>query len=43
MEDYKKHLKQTFAQKDKKFQEEIMRLPEKLQKVAEQNDEYTVQ
>ena len=33
-----------FAQKDKKFwEDEIMKLPEKWQKVMEQNDEYLAQ
>ena len=37
LEDYKRHLEQFFAQKDKKFWEDgIMKLPEKWQKVVEQ-------
>ena len=44
LEDCKRHLEQFFAQKDKKFgQEGIMKLPEKWQKVVEQNSEYVVQ
>ena len=44
LEDYKRHLEQFFAQKDKKFWEDgIMKLPEKWQKVVEQKDEYVVQ
>ena len=40
----KRHLEQFFAQKDKKFWEDgIMKLPEKWQKVVEQNGEYVVQ
>ena len=42
--DCKRHLEQFFAQKDKKFWEDgIMKLPEKWQKVVEQNGEYIVQ
>ena len=42
--DFKGHLEQFFAQKDKKFWEhKIMQLPEKWQKVVEQNGEYIVQ
>ena len=42
--DCKRHLAQFFAQKDKKFWEHrIMKLPEKWQKVVEQNGEYIVQ
>ena len=42
--DCKRHLGQLFAQKDEKFREdETMKLPEKWQKVMEQNDEYVVQ
>ena len=38
MEDYKRHLEQFFAQKDKKFwQDGIMKLSGKWQKVVEQN------
>ena len=38
------HLEQFFAQKDKKFWEDgIMKLPGKWQKVVEQKDEYAVQ
>ena len=38
------HLEQFFAQNDKKFWEDgIMKLPEKCQKVVEQNSEYIVQ
>jgi len=41
---YKRNLEQFFAQKDKKFWEEgIMKLPGKCQKVVEQNGEYVVQ
>ena len=44
LEDCKRHLEQFFAQKDKKFGEDrIMKLPEKWQKVVEQNGEYIVQ
>ena len=44
LEDCKRHLEQFFAQKDKKFWEDgIMKLPEKWQKVVEQNGEYLVQ
>ena len=44
LEDCKRHLEQFFAQKDKKFWEDgIMKLPEKWQKVVEQKDEYIVQ
>ena len=43
MKDCKGHLKQLFAQTDKKFREdEIIKLPEKWQKVVEQNGEYIV-
>ena len=42
--DCKRHLEQFFAQKDKKFWEDgIMKLPEKWQKVVEQKGEYVVQ
>ena len=41
LEDYKRHLEQFFAQKDKKFWEDgIMKLPGKWQKVVEQKREY---
>ena len=44
LEDCKRHLKQFFAQKDKNFWEDrIMKLPKKWQKVVEQKDEYVVQ
>ena len=44
LEDCKRHLEQFFAQKDKKFWEDgIMKLPEKWQKVVEQKGEYIVQ
>ena len=44
LEDCKRHLEQFSAQKDKKFGEDgIMKLPEKWQKVVEQNGEYVVQ
>ena len=44
LEDCKRHLEQSFAQKDKKFwEDEIMKLPEKWQKVVEQKGEYVVQ
>ena len=44
LEDCKRHLEQFFAQKDKKFWEgEIMKLPEKWQKVVEQKGKYVVQ
>ena len=44
LEDCKRHLEQFFAQKDKMFWEEgIMKLPEKWQKVGEQKGEYVVQ
>ena len=44
LEDCKRHLEQFFAQKDKKFWEDgIMKLPEKWQKVVEQKGEYVVQ
>ena len=43
-EDCKRHLEQFFAQKDKKFWEDgIMKMPEKWQKVVEQKGEYIVQ
>ena len=44
LEDCKRHLVQVFAQEDKKFWEDgIMKLPEKWQKVVEQKGEYVVQ
>ena len=44
LEDCKRHLEQFFAQKDKMFWEDgIMTLLEKWQKVVEQNSEYFVQ
>ena len=44
LEDCKRHLEQFFAQKGNKFWEDgIMKLPEKCQKVVEQNGEYVVQ
>ena len=44
LQDCKRHLVQFFAQKDKKFWEDgIMKLPEKLQKVVEQKGEYVIQ
>ena len=44
LEDCKRHLEQSFAQKDKKFWEDgIMKLPGKWQKVVEQKGEYIVQ
>ena len=44
LEDCKRYLEQFFAQKNKKFWEDgIMKLPEKWQKVVEQNGEYIVQ
>ena len=44
LEDCKRHLEQFFAQKDKKFWEDgIMKLPEKWQRVVEQKGEYVVQ
>ena len=44
LEDCKRHLKQFFAQKDKTLWEDgIMKLPEKWQKVVEQKGEYVVQ
>jgi histone-lysine N-methyltransferase SETMAR len=43
LEDCKRYLEQFFAQKDKKFwEDEIMKLPEKWQKIVEQNSEYVV-
>ena len=44
LEDCKRHLEQFFAQKDKKFWEDgIVKLPEKWQKVVEQKGEYVAQ
>ena len=44
LEDCKRHLEQFFAQKGKKFWEDgVMKLPEKWQKVVEQKCEYVVQ
>ena len=44
LEDCKRHLEQFFAQKDKKLWEDgIMKLPEKWQKVVEQNGVYVIQ
>ena len=44
LEDYQRHLELFFAKKKKKFwEDEIMKLPEKWQKVMEQNDEYLAQ
>ena len=44
LEDCKRCLEQLFAQKDKKCWEDgIMKLPEKWQKIVEQNGEYIVQ
>ena len=44
LEDCKRHLEQFFAQKDKKFWEDVItKLPEKWQKVVEQKGEYVVQ
>ena len=44
LEDYKRHPEQFFAQKDKKFWEDIiMKLSEKWKKVVKQNGEYIVQ
>ena len=43
LEDYKRHLGQFFARKDKKFLEGgIMMLPEKWQKIVEQKGDYVV-
>ena len=39
----KRHLGQFFAQKDKFWEDGIMKLPEKWQKVVEQKGEYIVQ
>ena len=44
LEDCKRHLEQFFSQKDKKFwKNRIMKLPQKWQKVVDQNGEYIVQ
>ena len=44
LEDCKRHLEPFFTQKDKKIWEDgIMKLPEKWQKVVEQKGEYVVQ
>ena len=44
LEDCKRHLEQFFAQKNKKYWEDgILKLPEKWQKVVEQNGKYIVQ
>ena len=44
LEGCKRHLQQSFAQKDKKFWEDgVMKLPVKWQKVVEQNNKYVVQ
>ena len=44
LEDCKRYLEQFFAPKDYKFwEDEIMKLPEKCQKVVEQKGEYVVQ
>ena len=44
LEGCKRHLEYFFAQKDEKFwEDEIMMLPEKPQKVLEQNGEHVVQ
>ena len=44
LEDCKRHLEQFFAKKDKKFWVDgTVKLPEKWQKVVEQNGEYVVQ
>ena len=43
LEDCKRHLEQFFAQKDKKFWEDgITKLPQRWQKVVEQNSEYFI-
>ena len=43
LEDCKWHLEQFFDQKDKRFWEDgIMKLPEKWQKIVEQNGDYVV-
>ena len=44
LENYKRHMELFFAQKDKKFwEDEIMKLSEKWQKIVEQNGEHVVQ
>ena len=44
LEDFKRHLEQFFPQKDKLFWEDgIMKLPDRWQKVVEQNGEHVVQ
>ena len=44
LEDCKRHLEQFFVQNDKKvWEDEIMKLPEKWQKVLEQTNESTAQ
>ena len=44
LEGCKRHQQQSFAQKDKKFWEDgVMKLPEKWQKVVEQNNKYVIQ
>ena len=43
LEDCRRHLEQFFAQKIKFWEDEIMKLPEKWQKIVEQNCEYVVQ
>ena len=44
LEDCKRHVEQFFAQKDKRFWEDgVMKLPRKWQKVVEQKGEYVVQ
>ena len=44
LKDCKRQLEQFFARKDDKFWEDvIMKLPERWQKVVEQNSEYVVQ
>ena len=43
LEDCKRHLQQFFAQEDKKLGEDrTVKLPEKWQKLVEQNSEYVV-
>ena len=43
LEDCKRHLERFFAQKNKFWEDGIMKLPEKWQKVVEQKGEYVVQ
>ena len=43
LEDCKRYLEQFFAQKDKFWEDGIMKLSEKWQKVVEQKGEYVVQ